>query len=57
MKYDLGSATKFGDAIKSMLSQKASGLLHKYKEYSRSSLFNNKVNTNDANKETDTSSS
>lgn len=55
MKYNLDSATAFGSAIKDMLAQKSYALIDKYKEYSKSSIFNTKVNNNDEDKETNTS--
>jgi len=56
MKYNLSSVTKFGDMIKNALTQKSYTMIDKYKDYSRSSVFKQKVNNDVSNQETNHSS-
>ena len=48
MNYDLKSITKFGDRVKDMLTQKSLDLINKYKDSSKSSVFDRKVNKDES---------
>lgn len=52
MKYNLDSVTKFGDMVKTMLSQKSFNMIDKYKESASNTVFNKKVASDEQDKET-----